>query len=70
VTTTEVVKSEAETRRSTVGRREGPATTEVSFSIHSCMQLQISDNNRVRNDMTIWKLKILLKIKIFMWYLK
>jgi hypothetical protein len=38
-----------------------------SFSVKS-MYLTLISDNRVRFNMTIWKL--LLKIKIFMWYLK
>jgi hypothetical protein len=34
------------------------------------MYLALISDNRVRRDLTIWKLKILLKFKIFMWYLK
>jgi hypothetical protein len=40
-----------------------------SFSVKS-MYLALITDNRVRSDMTIWKLKVPLKIKIFMWYLK
>jgi hypothetical protein len=40
-----------------------------SFSIKS-MYLALIMDNRGRSDMTIWKLKVPLKIKIFMWYLK
>jgi hypothetical protein len=39
------------------------------FSVKS-MYLALISDNRVRLDMTIWKLKLPLKIKIFMWYLK
>jgi hypothetical protein len=34
------------------------------------MYLALISDNRVRLDLTIWKLRIPLKIKIFMWYLK
>jgi hypothetical protein len=39
------------------------------YSINSMYRALISDN-RVRYDMTLWKLKIPLHIKIFMWYVK
>lgn len=39
------------------------------FSVKSMYQSLISDN-RVWYDTTLWKLKIPLKIKIFMWYVK
>jgi hypothetical protein len=37
--------------------------------VKSMYQALISDN-RVRLDLTIWKLGLPLKIKIFLWYLK
>jgi hypothetical protein len=40
-----------------------------SFSVKS-MYLALITDNRVMSEMTIWKLNISLKIKIFMWYLK
>jgi hypothetical protein len=39
------------------------------FSVKS-MYLALISDNRVRLDLTIWKLGIPLKIKIFLWYLK
>jgi hypothetical protein len=39
------------------------------FSIRS-MYLALISDNRVRLNLMIWKLKIPLKIKIFMWYMK
>jgi hypothetical protein len=39
------------------------------FSIKS-MYLALISNNRMWHDLTIWKLKVSLKIKIFLWYLK
>jgi hypothetical protein len=39
------------------------------FSFKS-MHLALISNNRVRLDTTIWKLKLPLRIKIFLWYLK
>jgi hypothetical protein len=34
------------------------------------MYLALVSNNRVRLNLIIWKLRISLKIKIFLWYLK
>jgi hypothetical protein len=34
------------------------------------MYLALILDNRVRLDLTIWKLRLSLKIKIFLWYLK
>jgi hypothetical protein len=34
------------------------------------MYLALISDNRVRPDLTIWKLMVPLKIKIFLWYLK
>jgi hypothetical protein len=34
------------------------------------MYLALISDNRVRLDLTVWKLKLSLKIKIFLWYLK
>jgi hypothetical protein len=39
------------------------------FSVNSMYMALIFDN-RVRLDSTIWKLRLPLKIKIFLWYLK
>jgi hypothetical protein len=39
------------------------------FLVKSMYQALICDN-RVQYDMTLWKLKLQLKIKIFMWYVK
>jgi hypothetical protein len=39
------------------------------FTVSSMYEALFSDN-RVRYDMTVWNLKLPLKIKIFMWYFK
>jgi hypothetical protein len=40
-----------------------------NFSVKS-MYLALISDNRVRLNSTIWKLKVPLKIKIFLWYLE